>query len=85
MGDWARDHRTLEPWDPRLHRADERRVVLERTGRSQRLRVAGVAPSSGRRAASPCTTRCAVYALNPKQLDRFRDRYGLAGAKDDRT
>jgi transposase len=25
----------------------------------------------------------AVYALNPKQMDRFRDRYTLAGAKDD--
>lgn len=24
-----------------------------------------------------------VYALNPKQLDRFRDRFTLAGAKDD--
>jgi transposase len=26
----------------------------------------------------------AVFALNPKQLDRFRDRYSPAGAKDDR-
>lgn len=25
----------------------------------------------------------AVYALNPKQLDRFRDRFSVAGAKDD--
>jgi transposase len=25
-----------------------------------------------------------VYTLNPKQLDRFRDRYSPAGAKDDR-
>ncbi len=25
-----------------------------------------------------------VYAINPKQLDRFRDRYTVAGAKDDR-
>jgi transposase len=24
-----------------------------------------------------------VYALNPKQLDRFRDRHNVAGAKDD--
>lgn len=24
-----------------------------------------------------------VYAINPKQLDRFRDRFSLAGAKDD--
>src|SRR5215470_6691906 len=27
---------------------------------------------------------CHVYALNPKQLDRFRDRQTVAGAKDDR-
>ena len=26
----------------------------------------------------------AVFALNPKQLDRFRDRFSAAGAKDDR-
>lgn len=26
----------------------------------------------------------AVFAINPKQLDRFRDRHTLAGAKDDR-
>ena len=25
-----------------------------------------------------------VYSINPKQLDRFRDRFSLAGAKDDR-
>src|SRR5216684_9035865 len=25
----------------------------------------------------------AVYVLNPKQMDRFRDRYSMAGAKDD--
>ena len=27
---------------------------------------------------------CHVLALNPKQLDRFRDRHRVAGAKDDR-
>lgn len=27
---------------------------------------------------------CHVYAINPKQLDRFRDRHSVAGAKDDR-
>src|SRR5688500_11186008 len=25
-----------------------------------------------------------VFAINPKQVDRFRDRYTVAGAKDDR-
>lgn len=27
---------------------------------------------------------CLVFSLNPKQLDRFRDRFSPAGAKDDR-
>jgi predicted NBD/HSP70 family sugar kinase len=27
----------------------------------------------------------AVYAINPKQLDRLRDRISVAGAKDDRV
>ena len=27
--------------------------------------------------------RWAVFAINPKQLDRFRDRHTVAGAKDD--
>lgn len=26
----------------------------------------------------------AVFAINPKQLDRFRDRYSVAGAKDNK-
>jgi transposase len=26
---------------------------------------------------------CHVYSINPKQLDRFRDRFTVAGAKDD--
>ena len=25
-----------------------------------------------------------VHAINPKQLDRLRDRFSIAGAKDDR-
>jgi transposase len=28
--------------------------------------------------------RFSVYAINPKQVDRFRDRYSVSGAKDDR-
>ena len=27
---------------------------------------------------------CEVFSINPKQLDRFRDRFSVAGAKDDR-
>jgi hypothetical protein len=33
---------------------------------------------------TPLERGCQVWALNPKQLDRFRDRDAVAGAKDDR-
>lgn len=61
--------------------------------------VAFVDEATGRRptavAAALETPRCLVgevlqergvqlYAINPKQLDRFRDRHTVAGAKDDR-
>lgn len=36
--------------------------------------------SSGRDVARP---RFAVFSINPKQVDRFRDRFTVAGAKDD--
>src|SRR5207237_9706912 len=50
---------------------------------------------SGRRASQRCRPRLrrvdalidrgfVVYAINPKQLDRLRDRFSVAGAKDDR-
>lgn len=26
----------------------------------------------------------AVHVINPKQIDRFRDRFSMSGAKDDR-
>ena len=34
---------------------------------------------------SPMDRRFAVSPINPKQLDRFRDRFSPAGAKDDRA
>ena len=33
---------------------------------------------------SLCEQGFMVYSINPKQLDRFRDRFSVSGAKDDR-
>ena len=33
---------------------------------------------------SLCEQGFMVYSINPKQLDRFRDRFFVSGAKDDR-
>jgi transposase len=59
----------------------------------QRIDATGVAPCSvfmaietphGSVVASCLLRRYCVFVLNPKQVDRFRDRYFLSGAKDDR-
>lgn len=52
-------------------------------GRPERIAVAIEVPR-GAVVDSLLERGCAVFALNPKQLDRFRDRHTVAGAKDDR-
>src|ERR1700704_4301145 len=42
------------------------------------------APAAMHRLMCRCQPGFAVYAINPKQLDRLRDRISVAGAKDDR-
>src|SRR5690349_18659177 len=58
--------------------------LLERVaGRVEALTVAIEAPH-GAIVEALIERGIAAYAINPKQLDRFRDRYTVAGAKDDR-
>jgi len=58
--------------------------LLTRTGgRAERIAVAIEVPR-GALVESLLERGIHVYALNPKQLDRFRDRHTVAGAKDDR-
>lgn len=52
-------------------------------GEAEALHVALETPSSAV-AESLLEQGMRVYSLNPKQLDRFRDRHTVAGAKDDR-
>jgi hypothetical protein len=58
--------------------------LLEHTGsESSRIGVAIETPR-GALVDTVIERGFAVFALNPKQLDRFRDRFSVAGAKDDR-
>ena len=58
--------------------------LVERTG-GQPSRVAiGIEVPRGALVELLVERGVAVYAINPKQLDRFRDRFTTAGAKDDR-
>jgi transposase len=54
-----------------------------RVGEAGRIAV-GIETPHGAVVATLLAAGFHVFALNPKQLDRFRDRHTVAGAKDDR-
>jgi hypothetical protein len=58
--------------------------VRERTGVNPEAVAVGLETPRGVLVETWIEQRFAVFALNPKQLDRFRDRFTAAGAKDDR-
>lgn len=70
------------------HRADKiaalvDELVREAGGRPDHIAVAIERPR-GSLVETLLERGLCVYSLNPKQLDRFRDRHTVAGAKDDR-
>jgi transposase len=94
--DWATQHHQVALVDPEGRRRDERQVPHSGAGLTQladhltslvrdpaRIAVAIEVPR-GAIVDLLLERGCHVYALNPKQLDRFRDRHTVAGAKDDR-
>lgn len=58
--------------------------VLARTGATPAQIAVAIESPRGALVATLLERGFAVYAINPKQLDRFRDRHTAAGAKDDR-
>ena len=70
------------------HRADAIHEALQwiqdRTGASLDTVAVGIETPRGVLVDTLIEYRCLVFAINPKQLDRFRDRFTAAGAKDDR-
>ena len=58
-------------------------VIQQAGGRAEHVAVAIERPR-GALVETFLERRLHVYSLNPKQLDRFRDRHTVAGAKDDR-
>jgi transposase len=70
------------------HRADAVNQLIDRLieragGQAARVAVAIELPS-GLLVETLLEREIAVFSINPKQLDRFRDRFTAAGAKDDR-
>ena len=58
--------------------------VVTRTGATPAQIAVAIESPRGALVATLLERGFAVYAINPKQLDRFRDRHTAAGAKDDR-
>ena len=63
---------------------DALRWVGEQTGASLTTIAVGVETRSGSLIDTLLERGVPVFAINPKQLDRFRDRFTAGGAKDDR-
>lgn len=58
--------------------------LIETTGAAPERIAVGIELPHGPVVESLMERGFAVHALNPKQLDRFRDRFSVSGAKDDR-
>src|SRR5438093_13632017 len=58
--------------------------LIARTGAAPEVIGVAIEMTQGRVGEALLERGFCVYAINPKQLDRFRDRFTVAGAKDDR-
>lgn len=94
--DWATQAHQVQLLGPEGERLDERSVphsgaglaalvahLRQRVRDPARIAVAIEVPY-GAVVDALLALGCHVFAINPKQLDRFRDRHTVAGAKDDR-
>jgi hypothetical protein len=59
-------------------------ALIERAGGVAAAVAVGIEVPHGAVVETLLERGLAVFAVNPKQLDRFRDRFTVAGAKDDR-
>ena len=95
--DWGYETHQICLIDAAGHTRDTRRIdhdiaavdagiawVLARTGVPPAHIAVAIETPRGALVATLLARGFAVYAINPKQLDRFRDRHTAAGAKDDR-
>ena len=95
--DWAKDEHTICVLDAGQKVVDRRIIKHSGAGIGQLVdlltKLSGSEPATvavametprGAVVESLVERGFAVYSLNPKQMDRFRDRHTVAGAKDDR-
>jgi transposase len=94
--DWASDHYDVCVVDANGTALDKKQVehsgdgireciawLLQRAGGQASSIAVAIEITRGAMVESLIENQLAVFALNPKQMDRFRDRHTVAGAKDD--
>jgi hypothetical protein len=94
--DWATESHSVCVLDAERHMVDQREVehsgagiamlvdCLQKLSGGEPRRIAvGIEIPRGAIVESLVERQFAVHSLNPKQMDRFRDRHSVAGAKDD--
>src|SRR5437588_7375370 len=94
--DWAKDEHTVCVLNQQQQVVDRRTLAhtgtgigeladfLEKLGNGLPTVAVAIETPHGAVVETLVERKLAVYSLNPKQMDRFRDRYTVAGAKDDR-
>jgi transposase len=95
--DWGSESHAVCVVDAAGHRREERSVdhtadavqacldwIMTFTGATPAQIVVAIETPRGALVDACLARGCLVFAVNPKQLDRFRDRHTVAGAKDDR-
>lgn len=95
--DWGSEHHQLCVIDAERRRLAEVRVEHSAKGLDEIVRVLSAATGGhldqvavaieqprGAIVETLLAHEIAVFAINPKQVDRFRDRHSVGGAKDDR-
>ncbi len=95
--DWGSEEHAVCLMDAARQIVEERRVahetvavheclawIVARTGAAPDRIAIAIETPRGALVATALERGFVVFAINPKQLDRFRDRFTVAGAKDDR-
>src|SRR5437879_5266100 len=95
--DWGSKSQAVMVVDAAGHRREERCVdhtadavracldwIMTLTGATPAQISVAIETPRGALVDACLARRLLVFAVNPKQLDRFRDRHTVAGAKDDR-
>ena len=82
--DWGGEYHQVCLLDHNRRKVEERSLKHDREGIGELIRWVGALEIPHGPIVEALLAGIAVLSINPKQVDRFRDRYTVNGAKDDR-